>query len=686
MTTTKSNLVPLFVMPGVQPSTDKTALATQHFTASDKIRFRNGFPQKIGGWIAVLFSYSATISGKARSIFSTILSTAINTIIGTNTSLFAMSGSSLTNITPLNTATVPIANSLKTDYRALSANPITTTSGSTVITITDGLGATQYQNGDVVTLSGLTAFNGLTIGNLNATFPIHSVGGGAYTVIVAAAANASSSGGGAGGNVATGFITVSATAHGMSNGYRVAIAGAADTGGILAATINSQFIIRSVATDFFSIMIAGTATSSVLAGGGAGTTYQSQIAAGAVNQSIAQGYGMGKYGVGLYGTALMSSSTLSYPRIWFFDRFGANIIMTAGNQTGLYSWAGSTATAPALVTNAPTAINYAFVSDNIIVTLGAGGTNNRIFSCDQGAMTNWTGSSTNQVFDYTVYGASQLKSQVAVNSLNLIFSDHQTYTFQYIGLPGVWSVNLLENNVGIIAPMARCAVGGTAYWMDVNNFYMWSGGNVQIIPSNSQEVSTLQNYVFSNINMGQASKCFAWYNEKFNEVWFHYPSASSNEPDRVARLYIPDMSWTPDTFDRLCAEYPNLTLGYPRLIDSSSVLYGHEQGNDANGAAMPWSLTSNLRTGASPKTTSLLSAIVPDSVQTGNVSVLVVTKNYPQSATQTYSQSYTITPTTDLMPIEIGGRFWQYTLSGNTLGQSFIAGQWSEYVQESSNQ
>ena len=243
--------------------------------------------------------------------------------------------------------------------------------------------------------------------------------------------------------------------------------------------------------------------------------------------------------------------------------------------------------------------------------------------------------------------------------------------------------------------MARCSANGTAYWMDTNNFYMWAGGNVQAIPSNSQTQSTILNYVFTNINRSQQSKCFAWFNEQFLEVWFHYPSSASNECDSIARYNIVDQTWVPDTMDRTCAEYPNLPLDYPRLISLESVLYHHENGTDADGSPMAWSLTSNLRGGSNiaqrmygmtPKEISLLSGFVPDSAQTGNINVEIVAKRFPQSSVNTYDENYTVTPTTEFVSTEIGGRFWQYTLSGSSLGQQFRSGQWMEYVQPGSLQ
>ena len=90
--------------------------------------------------------------------------------------------------------------------------------------------------------------------------------------------------------------------------------------------------------------------------------------------------------------------------------------------------------------------------------------------------------------------------------------------------------------------------------------------------------------------------------------------------------------------------------------------------------------------GMTPKEISLLSGFVPDSAQTGNINVEIVAKRFPQSSVNTYDENYTVTPTTEFVSTEIGGRFWQYTLSGSSLGQQFRSGQWMEYVQPGSLQ
>ncbi len=682
MATVVSELQPIGVLAGVQPATDKTASITKHFTLADKIRFRFGVPQKLGGWSSLPFEGFEQITGWARSIYSATISGVVKTLIGTHTDLYSISGQLLTNVTPLETTTHAVANSLATDYATLGNNPLSVTLNSGTITVTD-TNYSKYRAGDTVTFSGSSAVAGIAAVTINTSHIIRSVGTGTYTVKVGTLANATTTGGGASVVRATGRITVTAASHGQANGDRTKILAAADTGGILAAKINLEFIIRNIAAGSFDIFTSGVATSSVSAAGGASTTYQKQIAAGYYRESFGQGYGMGLYGAGLYGVSKLSTNGRRYPRIWFCDRFAEKIIATAGNQTNVYIWDGSNATAPAIISGAPTAINYAFVSNGIVVTFGAGGIDNKIFTSDINNATQWVASSTNQVFEDEIEGAGRFTSHAPIAGQNLLFTEHQTYLFGYIGLPLVWNIQLLDNAVGIIAPLARCVVNGIAYWMGQKNFYMWSGSNVQIIQSNSQPQSTILQYVFSNLNFSQKSKCFCWYNKGFDEIWWHYPSQESEECDRIARFNIGESTWTMDTMDRTAAEYPNCLLDYPRLIDSNNVFYRHEYGYDDDTQPLAWTLSTNKR--FSGKSTALLSGFVPDSIQNGDITVNVKTWLFPQSTSNMNSVDYTVTPTTEHVSIQAGGRYWMYTLSGSALGQEWTAGAWQEFVQKGAN-
>lgn len=683
----EGSIQPIDTLSGVQPNTDETEVSTKHYTYADKIRFSNDVPEKIGGYVGIDFDYDATVQGTIRTIFTDVINGKYYTILGTNEKLYALVGSRLTNITPLDITPIAIANSLDTHYDTLANNPIATVNGSNTLVISDSE-ADLFIVGDTYYLSGSSAVAGIPDTDINSDHIVRAIGTGTIEIIVATSANATTTGGGAAVVRTSGLITVNDAAHGQEDSDRVKITGAANTGGILAAEINAEFIIRNKTVNTFDVMTTGEATSAVTAGGGAATEYYQEIPSGALNQGNTQGYGAGLYGMGLYGTALVSSLGISYPRIWFVDRYGDTFVLSAGNQTGVYQWQGDTLIAPALVPNAPDEVNYIFESNNILVTFGAssGGNavENRIFASDQNDIEMWTSSSTNQVFDDDVEGAGRLVSHCPVEDYNLIFTENKTYTFRWIGLPLVWEIKTLDETIGIISPMARVPVKGMAFFMGLDNFYVYRGGTLEVIPANSQRECTALKYVFDDLNWGQKSKIFAWYNRAFNEVWFHYPSENSNECDRVVVVNILDFNWTIHTFDRTAGEWPSVKLKNPRLANVGD-LYMHEFGMDANGSPLAWTLTTNKR--YYNKDNVNITAIIPDSVADTGITFVANGYLWPQSTVQTYINTLTnILPTDERIPIQTSGRFYQYTWSGAILGQDWQMGTWFEELQKGATQ
>jgi hypothetical protein len=152
------------------------------YYVSDKIRFRQGTPEKIGGWQRI----SSTIfQGVCRSLWNWVTLGGQNLLsVGTNLKYYIESGGAYNDITPLRV----------TPPATLANNPFATTSGSTTVVVTDATGG--YINGDFVTFSGATAVAGLT---LNGEYQLSTIGASTttYEITAASAANATTTGGGA---------------------------------------------------------------------------------------------------------------------------------------------------------------------------------------------------------------------------------------------------------------------------------------------------------------------------------------------------------------------------------------------------------------------------------------------------------------------------------------------------------
>ena len=314
----------------------------------DKIRFRSGFPEKIGGWTQVSPN---TFNGVARSlwVWADGDAGAGNSYIGigTNTKYYIYFGGVYNDITPIvHTSTL--------------TNPFTTVSGSNVITVTDS-GYNPSVN-DNVNFSGASVVGGLLI---DGSYTVKSVlSGTTYTIQTTNNASSSATGGGtvtasyeypvglnvysigtgwgAGpwGGVVTpvvkalgtnpfastsgsGVLTVTQTAHGMSNGTYVAFSGATGFDGISAAVLNTTYVISGVTTNTYNITLAtGLTATSTTTGGGSIVSV--------TEQSGSQGWGVG-YSAGI-GQQL---------RLWSNDNFGADLVI-APRGGPIFYWQDAT--------------------------------------------------------------------------------------------------------------------------------------------------------------------------------------------------------------------------------------------------------------------------------------------------------------------------------------------------------
>ena len=667
------NNIPLEVTPGVQSEQDFTPQSTPHFVASDKVRFVDGYPEKIGGWQTL--SIDGSVQGCPRNIFSYILNNNVNYVIGTHSHIYNLLGTTLTNITPVKTTTDTHNNVLSTFYGTLGSDPIETVDGSAVITITDT--AHRFENGDVVSFSGSTAVNGITAGQINTAHVVGNVTVNTYQVTTAGTATSSGSGGGGSVVRASRIVTVTDT-NTYTEGDNIVISNlGVSVGGIAAGDINGVRRVKNVTASDYDIIADSFATSSASSAGGS-IDIASQIDPGLCDPTTGTGYGLGLYGAGLYGVS-KTAGTPTLPSIYSIDRFGNLLVFTRGTQTGLYSWGGVGGTLPELVTNAPIGIEYVFVSDEIAVTLGASNVGNRIQWSDQGALTTWTETAENRAGQDDIEGAGDFISHAQLRGFNLLFTREQVYSFRYIDRPLVWQTRQIDPARGLIARNARVVVNGICYWMGRDNFYYYQGGNVEIIPSNTISQSTVKKQVFDDINSSQESKIFAWYNEEFNEIWWHIPRSTSNEPDFVVSYNIRTSVWNTHTMERTAGEYPAILSTFPYLTDLSGTVYRHENGTDDDSNPLSWSLTTPFfNSGTDPVA---LGGLHFDSIRNGDITIALNTKFYPKG---TVSQtSYTVEDTVDKIAYRRRGRYWQYVVSGNTLGQEWRSGQWIQEVKRS---
>ena len=143
----------------------------------DKIRFRQGTPEKIGGWERISGQF---FLGICRSLLNWVSLGGVKLIgIGTNLKFYVSRGGSYYDVTPI------------ASTRTLGLNPFSTTSGSPIVVVTDSV--TSFQNNSYVSFSGATAVGGITV---SGEYQLVSVTGTTYAIDVGVNATSTATGGG----------------------------------------------------------------------------------------------------------------------------------------------------------------------------------------------------------------------------------------------------------------------------------------------------------------------------------------------------------------------------------------------------------------------------------------------------------------------------------------------------------
>ena len=206
---------------------------------------------------------------------------------------------------------------------------------------------------------------------------------------------------------------------------------------------------------------------------------------------------------------------------------------------------------------------------------------------DQENALDWEPRRNNSAGTYRLSSGSSLQGAVRTRQEVIIWTEKNMHSMRYIGPPYTFGFNLLAENVSLISPRGMINAGGRVFWMDRNSFYAYTG-QVQELPC------TVTDYVFSDFNMAQRAKIFACHNHNFNEVMWFYPSELSDEVDKYVAYQYVDNVWTYGTMERTA--WLDLVWGgsYP-VATSDGQLWHHEYGDDADTEPLPaWVESSDL--------------------------------------------------------------------------------------------
>jgi hypothetical protein len=560
---------------------------------SEKVRFRSGTPEKIGGWQRI----SASIFlGVCRSLWNWVTLGNLNLVgVGTNLKFYIEKGGAYNDITPLRSYTeAPVS----------LTNPFDTVSGSAVINVNDT--AHGLKTGDVATFSGAVAVGGISAELLNTNHKVTVISADDYTITLFTTATSTVTGGG--GTVSATYtkfnvaltnpftatlgssvVTVTDAAHGCVTGDFVTFSGATGLGGNITATVlNQEYQVTVVSANAYTITVGVNANATDVSGSPGGGTVSAayQINVGPEYQIPLTGWGAGPWGTGVWGTGGSSSVSM---RLWSQSNFGEDLIF-APRDGGIYYWDATTGVATRGVplqylngaSSVPTVQKFIFVSDisRFVFAFGCNDygsvTQNPMLIrwSDQESAVNWTPAATNQAGSVQFSHGSELVSCLQTRQEIVVWSDSAIYSLQYVGAPAVWRSELLGDNISIAGPNATATASGVVYWMGVDKFYKYDG-RVQTLRCD------LRQYIFSDINASQYQQIFAGTSEGFNEIWWFYCSSGSIAVDKYVIYNYAEDIWYYGTLGRT-AWLDSGLRDYPLAATYSYNLVNHEQGNDDN--------------------------------------------------------------------------------------------------------
>ena len=692
--------------PGI--NSDVTSFSNEGgFVDGNKIRFRFGFPEKIGGWSK---HNPNTYQGKARRLHNWIgLDSTDYLGVGTHLKYYIEEGSTFNDITPVRATT----GSGDVTFSA--------TNGSSTVTVTDSAHGANLN--DFVTFSGAATLGGLVTATvLNQEYQIQSlISSNSYTITVGVTANSSDTGSGGGSVVGTYQLNVGTDSTIGGTGWGAGQYGGT-TSGALARQLNEALDDSETAIDVDSstgivatdtilieeeLITVGTLSSNTLGTGGGPSTRGADGTTATThsdNTLVRLAKGNADSANDFVGWGQASSLTVSGTRIrtWSHDNFGEDLIINP-RDGGIYYWDktnGLSTKAVALNTRSGTKTSIptktkqimvsdqyrhviAFGSDGLGATASAtdgDGTQDPLlirFSSHENAI-DWFPTATNTAGDLRLGGGSTFVQAVETKQQILVFTDRAVHAMKFLGPPYTFGLTELSKNTTIMSPASAIAVDDIVFWMGIDAFYIYAGQTQQL-------PCTVKDKVFLNFNLEQKDKVHAGVNSEFGEIIWFYPTAESDDIDAYVVYNYLEKVWYYGTLardawlDRGIRDLPLATGG--------TYLYNHETGYDDDGSAMTAYVESAPMDVGDGEKFVLIKQLIPDVTFSGSTSVnpdvsfTVKAKNYSganydQSDSGTTQRSATspVEQFTNKLDYRIRGRSFAIKVEATSLGTKFKLG------------
>ena len=668
----------------------------------DKVRFRNGLPEKIGGWTK--YSDSQFV-GTCRALHTWTALDNTNFIgIGTSQKYYLNAGGTYYDITPIRKTTT-------------GAATFTATDGSSTITVTDADHGANLN--DFVTFTNASAFHGsgnITAAVINQEYQITAVtASNTYTISakdtsgseVTANANDAGSGKGGGSTVATYQINVGLDDNSYGTGWGAGIWGgisgsaattAVDDGSGMTASATSVTVDSSANFETTGYLLIDSEiiqytgkTSTTFTGllrGLFGTTEATHADDATVTEALG--------GWGMPATTNVAGALL---RHWSHDNFGEDLVMNV-RDGAIYYWDKSGGTSSRAVeittlagsTNAPTIAKKVIVSerDRHVLAFGCdsetvSGTQDPLLIrfASQESLTEWNALPTNTAGELRIGTGSEIVAALQTKQQTLVITDVSVHALQFIGPPFTFGITEVGRNTTIISENAAVAIEESVYWMGYREFYVYNGRTQKL-------VCPVQDFVFSDLNRDQDTKIIAGQNSAYSEVWWFYPSSDATANDRYVVYNYEQNIWYYGTLART-AWVDRGVLLYPIAASTDNYLYYQEFGLDDGSQSPASGITSFIESSqvtiGDGEKFFFASRVIPDITfrestnETPQVNLTLKARRFPgttynqtETSAVTQSASTPIELFTEKADIRLRGRSFALRLESTATGVSWRLG------------
>jgi len=656
---------------------------------SDLVRFKNGYPEKIGGWAKdSIFQVNASdnitgvetnITGIARRMvfWRSSADGQDYLAVGTHNHLYIVENGALHDITPLRDETNASTTTTEALDNSETAIDLTSISGFKTA------GAIKIDS-EIITYTGISTLTltGCTRGTNSTSAATHDSGATVTQVLINPMATTDEST----------TVTITDSGHGGVSGDFIVISGAAAIGGVTADTLNSVdgYQITVIDDNSYSITVPSAATSTVSAGGGLAVVIDYLIGKaaglGAQSSDPALGWGAGSWGIETWGTArsISSSDVALENSAWNLNLWGEDLLATVRGGAIFY-WDTSAGTNNRAVlvssltnaTSVPTKSRVSTVSfpDRHFVVGGTqayqedgnGEVDDMLVRWStQEDFSQFKPTSLNSAGDQRLQVGTKIVSIVSAREETIISTDEAIYGMTFVGAPFIFSFRLLATDAGSAGLNTMMSVDGNVFWMGKRNFFIYDGV-VKELPC------PVQYYVFDRMQIRYIDKTVVGHNKRFKEVtWFYVSNDNSAgtinpEPDSYVTYNYAERAWSIGTMDRTVWHDSFGSRTVPFAFDPSGLLYNHETGTSDNGSAMNCFIEGSPREiTAEGESLYMVDKVVPDVTMTSStsLSLFMNTRKYP-SASEVVKGPFTVTQSTEKISTRAKGRQialkWQST-------------------------